>query len=55
MKEGLQEIKALEKQLSGTNNFFEKLEISDRILEIKKDLGLMIPPGEGEECTSCSA
>jgi hypothetical protein len=54
MEEGLKEIKELELRLKHSNAFLEQMELKDQILEIKRNLNLIVPPREGEACISCS-
>ena len=35
-------------------SFEEKLKIRDKILDIKRELGMITPPKPGEDCISCS-
>lgn len=49
----LMQIEAL---ISETNDFFEKIELKDKALEIRKRLGLIEKPEDSEfECVGCGS
>lgn len=54
-KELQKELLELEEQEKEIMDFFEKLEIKDKILEIKKKLNLIGEIRQEEGCENCSA
>lgn len=55
MDDILAEIELLEKELGETKDFVEKMEIKDKILELRRSAGLVKPPDSPYECEGCSA
>lgn len=49
------EIEKLEKELGEVENFFEKLEIKDKITALKREAGLLKPPEQDIECFGCGS
>lgn len=50
-----QEIAQLEQELETIQDFSERMEKMDEILEIKKKHGKIIPGGEYFQCVGCSS
>lgn len=50
----LERLKAIQERLKGDLDFFVKMELKDEELSLKKELGLITPPKQGEDCISCS-
>ena len=55
MKEILEKIKKLKEREESVDDFFEKLEIKDEILELKRKHNLIEESRDQEGCENCSA
>jgi hypothetical protein len=55
MDDILAEIVELELTLKETKDFIEKMELKDKILELRRSAGLVKPPDSPYECEGCSA
>lgn len=50
----LKRLKTVQSRLEGDLDFFVKMELKDEELSLKRELGLITPPKQGEDCISCS-
>lgn len=54
--DNLSKLKSVQEQLQNPNlSMFEKMDLKDEELALKRELGLIVPPKEGESCDNCSA
>ena len=52
----LQELKSVMEELTQEGlSFMEKMELKDKELELKRELNLITPPDDPEDCLNCSA
>ena len=50
-----EEISELQKQFNSEKDFLKKMELGDRLIDLKRKAGYLTPPKPGEDCLNCSA
>lgn len=50
----LKRLKEIQDRLKSDLDIFVKMELKDEELSLKRELGLIVPPKQGEDCISCS-